>query len=251
MPSSLMSSTQKSSTSTPEKDLLQEQAAAMNRMYRWTRHVYDLSRKYYLLGRDKMLDGMDVNAGDQVLEVGCGTGRNLIRLAARCPQADFKGLDIAEVMIEQAGVSVRKNQLESHVELVCSPAEALFDTQIFPETEVFDTIYFSYSLSMIPTWEQALEAAWSRLKPGGELHVVDFWDQSGWPKWFAGLLTKWLSLFGVHFREELLEKLKSWDVEGKCRLEISSICRNYAYHARLKSVSESMQIANIQDSSDS
>jgi hypothetical protein len=31
------------------------QAAAMDRMYRLTRHVYDLTRAYYLLGRDRML----------------------------------------------------------------------------------------------------------------------------------------------------------------------------------------------------
>ena len=31
------------------------QAAAMDRMYRLTRHVYDATRRYYLLGRDRML----------------------------------------------------------------------------------------------------------------------------------------------------------------------------------------------------
>ena len=29
-------------------------AVAMDRMYRWQRHIYDVTRKYYLLGRDAL-----------------------------------------------------------------------------------------------------------------------------------------------------------------------------------------------------
>jgi len=45
----------------------------MDRMYRYTRHVYDLSRKYYLFGRDRLLRKMQIAEGDRVIEVGCGT----------------------------------------------------------------------------------------------------------------------------------------------------------------------------------
>jgi S-adenosylmethionine-diacylgycerolhomoserine-N-methlytransferase len=53
----------------------------MDEMYRWTRYVYDFTRKYYLLGRDRLLRDMELKPGDRVLEIGCGTARNLIRLA--------------------------------------------------------------------------------------------------------------------------------------------------------------------------
>ena len=53
------------------------QAEAMDAMYRYQRHIYDLTRKYYLFGRDRMIDRLAVPEGGTVLEVACGTGRNL------------------------------------------------------------------------------------------------------------------------------------------------------------------------------
>ena len=58
-------------------------AALMDGVYRGQRHIYDLTRKYYLLGRDRMIDELQPPVGGHVLEIGCGTGRNLIA-AARC-----------------------------------------------------------------------------------------------------------------------------------------------------------------------
>ncbi len=57
-------------------------AALMDGVYRRQRHFYDLTRKYYLLGRDRMIAGLGVPPNGTVLELGCGTGRNII-LAAR------------------------------------------------------------------------------------------------------------------------------------------------------------------------
>lgn len=220
-------------SSTSRIQTVHQQAEAMNRMYRWTRHIYDFSRKYYLLGRDRMLDGMEIHSGNRVLEVGCGTGRNLVRLAKRCPDARFYGVDIAQVMIEQAQVNIQKHSLESRVNLACCAAESLSDSDRFQDVDQFDIIFFSYSLSMIPTWEEALESAWKRLRTNGQLYVVDFWDQSGWPEWFAGMLTHWLRWFGVHFRPELLGTLKNWKEKGRAEMELISIQRNYAYLAKL------------------
>lgn len=180
-----------------------------------------------------MLDGMAIKPGNRILEIGCGTGRNLVRLAKRCPDAQFYGLDIAQVMIEQARLNFRKHNLESKVILECCAAESLNDPDRFQDVQQFDIIYFSYSLSMIPTWESALDSAWRRLKIGGQLYVVDFWDQSGWPDWFAKMLTHWLKWFGVYFRPELLSALKSWEEQGKAEMELISIQRNYAYLAKL------------------
>ena len=47
----------------------------MDRMYRLQRYFYDATRKYYLLGRDRLLNEMDIQPGQHVLEAGCGTAR--------------------------------------------------------------------------------------------------------------------------------------------------------------------------------
>ena len=54
-----------------------DHAARMDRMYRYQRHIYDLTRKYYLLGRDRAIRDLQVPVDGTLLEVGCGTGRNL------------------------------------------------------------------------------------------------------------------------------------------------------------------------------
>ena len=58
----------------------------MDRMYRLQRYFYDITRKYYLLGRDRLLREMDLAPDARVLEIGCGTARNLICLARQRPQ---------------------------------------------------------------------------------------------------------------------------------------------------------------------
>ena len=56
-----------------------DHAAAMDRMYRLTRHIYDITRRYYLLGRDRLLERVVTASDSATLEVGCGTARNLIQ----------------------------------------------------------------------------------------------------------------------------------------------------------------------------
>src|SRR5215469_11694523 len=67
----------------------------MNKMYRWQRYIYDFTRRYYLLGRDRMLAELRPAAGATILEIGSGTGRNLICAATRYPNARFFGIDVS------------------------------------------------------------------------------------------------------------------------------------------------------------
>ena len=53
-------------------------AELMDRVYRSQSGIYDLSRKYYLLGRDQLIEALEPPAGGRVLEIGCGTARNLV-----------------------------------------------------------------------------------------------------------------------------------------------------------------------------
>ena len=81
----------------------------MDRMYHLQRHFYDATRKYYLLGRDQLLRELNVRPGETVLEVGCGTGRNLVILAKRLDQPYRFG--------ERAIQTIRERFLpEHHVE---------------------------------------------------------------------------------------------------------------------------------------
>jgi len=206
----------------------------MDRMYRWTRYIYDLTRKYYLLGRDRLLRDMELQPGDRVLEIGCGTARNLILLAKQRPDIHCYGLDVSTEMLDTAAAQVKRHGLESRITLRHCFAEQLDHQKTFGLDAPFDAAFFSYSLSMIPTWPQAIDAALANLKPRAAFYVVDFWDQADWPRWFRALLKGWLDLFHVHYRPELLEHLRQLEVKGVGKLTLQSVARHYAYLATFR-----------------
>lgn len=178
-------------------------AALMDGVYRWQRHIYDATRKYYLLGRDRMIAGLDVPPGGAVLELGCGTGRNLSLAARRYPRARFYGLDISAEMLATADATLSRRAFRDRIALARADATR-FDAQALFGRAAFDRIFVSYALSMIPGWERTVDAALAALSPGGSLHVVDFGQQERLPGWFAAMLRAWLARFHVAPRADLV-----------------------------------------------
>ncbi len=207
----------------------------MDRMYRYQRYFYDLTRKYYLLGRDRLINEMKISDGENVLEIGCGTGRNLIILAKKYPEANFFGLDASKDMIKTAQKKIEINGLEN-IKLQTSLADIFrFDETFFLDNK-FDVIFFSYSISMIPVWKQSIINALENLKSGKHLYFVDFYDQGDLPDWFRKLLTFWLSKFGVEYRQELipyLEGLRNKKVEN---FILKPLYRGYSFIGDLKKI---------------
>jgi S-adenosylmethionine-diacylgycerolhomoserine-N-methlytransferase len=184
-----------------------DHAELMDSVYRYQRYIYDFTRKYYLFGRDRLIDGMAPKPASRIVEIGCGTARNLIRLARRYKDARLFGLDASEAMLETAAGAITKAGFGARIRLAHGYAEAL-TPQMFGPAEPFDEAVFSYSLSMIPDWKQALGAAGGTLAPGGRIHIVDFGDLAGLPAPVRTVLLRWLGLFHVAPRTELLRVLE-------------------------------------------
>jgi S-adenosylmethionine-diacylgycerolhomoserine-N-methlytransferase len=168
----------------------------MDRMYRFTRHVYDVTRRYYLLGRDRLLERVVTARNTATLEVGCGTARNLIKLARRPQPGLLCGVDASQEMLDTAAASIARTRVPAAglepIRLRQGLAEELDARALFGLERPFDTIFFSYCLSMVPTWPGAIEAALANLRPGGRMLIVDFWDQRELPGVFAAGLKRWL-----------------------------------------------------------
>jgi S-adenosylmethionine-diacylgycerolhomoserine-N-methlytransferase len=180
----------------------------MDKVYRRQRHIYDFTRKYYLLGRDRLVKELDAKPGDRIVEIGCGTARNLIRIAETYPGAKLYGLDASAAMLRTAEESVARAGLTGRITLQHALAENL-TPDLFGLEQPFDHAIFSYSLSMIPDWRGALRQAAQNVGTDGFIHVVDFGDlKSLWPLAERGLRA-WLSLFHVSPRDELLSLLES------------------------------------------
>ncbi len=202
-------------------------AGLMDRIYRHQRHIYDASRKFYLLGRDQLIDGLQPPSGGTVLEIGCGTGRNLIRIAERYPSCACYGLDVSSAMLTTAQRSVGKAGLEGRIRLALADATD-FDPQALFGLPGFDRIVISYALSMIPPWQGVVAEALRRVAPGGALHVVDFGDQAGLPAPFKAVLLRWLALFHVTPRENLPETMRILAEAAGTEHHVAAPYRGYA-----------------------
>ena len=177
-------------------------SALMDGVYRRQRHFYDVTRKFFLLGRDRLIAELAPPPGARVLEIGCGTGRNMIVAARRYPQAHFYGLDISAQMLATARESVARAGLEGRITLAQGDATD-FDAQALFGVAAFERVFFSYSLSMIPDWRGALAQGAAATAAGGALHVVDFGRQEGLPGVAKAGLRRWLALFHVAPRDGL------------------------------------------------
>lgn len=250
--------------SLPAKDLAESETTkiAMDNMYRWTRHIYDASRKYYLLGRDHLIQKLNPEKTDLVCEVGCGTARNLLKMAKYWPDAAYFGIDASDEMLKTAEKSIRQEKL-NHPLTLPSPqrgegyeglandsepsrswvggkikvaqgyAQSFNPEKIFDVTQ-FDKIVFSYALSIIPPWRESIDHALNLLKPGGEIHIVDFGSQNGMPRLFRKLLFWWLSMFHVYYKPEIENYLQRLAHEKKGALRIEPLYNGYSYYAVFK-----------------
>jgi S-adenosylmethionine-diacylgycerolhomoserine-N-methlytransferase len=206
--------------------------ALMDRIYRRQRHIYDASRKFYLLGRDGLIAGLSPPPGGSVLEIGCGTGRNLVKIARIYPDTLCHGLDLSAEMLDTASSAVAWAGLGHRIRLAKADATS-FDPVVLFGRPSFDRIVISYALSMIPPWREALRKAAGCLAPGGSLHIVDFGDQAGLPTLFRVALDRWLALFHVTPRLTLAAELAELAGSKGLRCRTLSRFRGYALFAML------------------
>lgn len=217
-----------------EPDIAHQAAARhMDGIYRYQRHIYDATRKFYLLGRDRLIEDLQPPAGGRVLEVACGTGRNLIRAARQYPDASFYGFDVSAEMLATARRSIASAGL-SHRIIVAQGDAAAFDSRALFGVDGFDRVFISYALSMIPPWQRALEQALKAVAPDGSLHVVDFGCQQGWPRWFHMGLQAWLARFSVTPRVDLQVAMQRAASASNRTLRFAPLFADYARYGVIR-----------------
>ena len=141
-------------------------SAAYDRVARW----YSLFEPVYLIfppARRRAVLALDLKAGDVVLEIGAGTGRNFrYMLEAVGPTGTVIGVDASAGMLAEAEKLIEREGW-SNVELLRQDA-----AQLELEHDV-DAVLFSLSYSAMPEPRPALASAWQRLRAGGRVVVMD------------------------------------------------------------------------------
>lgn len=157
-----------------------EQRKRMNRMYEAVLPIYDLTRRYWLLGREQALQQLGTEPWQSLVEIGCGTGRNLRKLQRGRPEAEFGGADIADAMLKEA----RRQCPWGH--FAQGAAESVDIEGILGKKP--DRILLSYCMSMFHEPSAALENARRAVAPGGRVVVADFGRMERWhPLAFRGM----------------------------------------------------------------
>jgi S-adenosylmethionine-diacylgycerolhomoserine-N-methlytransferase len=200
----------------------------MDRMYRPQKLVYDLTRRYYLIGRDRLIEGLAMRPGERLLDLGCGTGRNLALTARRWPGTMLLGVDAAAPMLEVAEARIARDGLAGRARLARGIGESLDVEALFGEPPGLDHVTISYALSMMDDPVAALDRALAVLRPGGRLHIVDFGPMTGVPAPLRAGLRAWLAAFHVHHRPEVEAHLRAAQADGAGRLAAERLLGGYA-----------------------
>lgn len=182
----------------------------VNAYYKFHSKIYDLTRWSILFGRNTIVEQLpEFEAKDlSILELGCGTGHHLKKLANYYPDSEIIGVDNSEDMIKRASRRISGfDQIE---------VERVSCQEFLPKKDKYDLIFCSYSLSMFGEYHDFLVRINESLKDGGILVAVDF-DKSPfaffekWMRWnhvdISGDLFKQLQ---VLYKEQTYETKKAY-----------------------------------------
>lgn len=160
--------------------------------------IYDLTRWSFLFGRESLLDIIpDLPSQPTILEIGCGTGKNIQRMEYHFPDAKIIGLDLSPEMLDKADQRLqRSKQVELKLER--------YNADSF-DYNSFDLILLSYSLTMFgDQTDMIFNPILEDLKPNGYIAVVDF-NTSPF-NWFR----RWMEFNHVNFSGHLLPLLRKY-----------------------------------------
>ncbi|HEX8844538.1 MAG TPA: class I SAM-dependent methyltransferase [Pyrinomonadaceae bacterium] len=117
--------------------------------------------------RGKAINRLELKPGGRVLEVGCGTGRNLaLMVEAVGAGGHVYGVDLSEGMLDKSRALCARSGWRN---VTLARADAVDYT--LPET--VDAALFSLSYAVMPHHKEVLRRAWDQLRPGGYLVIMD------------------------------------------------------------------------------
>lgn len=195
--------------------------------YNFFSNFYDSSlEKLYFESRQRAVELLDLEAGQTLLDVACGTGANFKHIKAANAAVSIWGTDFSEGMLKKAQATTDRNKWE-HVGLFQADARELTTTLIKEKTGQnlsFDRVICVLGLSVIPEWEQVLDQILGLVKENGRIVIVDvFAEKRSFNTWLVEKIARadldrkiWQTLETKvdHFYQEYLP-VKESKVGGK------------------------------------
>ncbi len=182
----------------------------VRRLYDRVAPFYDLAAAPYgWSGAGRLVRGaigeLRLGPGDTVVDLGTGTGRNLIVLAELVgPDGRVIGVDISPGMLERARGKVERRGL-TNVEMV----EA--DMATFVPPAGTDGVLATFAIEMAPDYEEIIRRLAHQLSDGARISVCGLRHPDRWPEWVVRLGSAINRPFGV---SDAYRSHRPWEALG-------------------------------------
>ncbi len=148
----------------------------------WNAALYDQKHAFVFEYGKGLLAVLEPQAGERILDLGCGTGHLTQKIAAT--GAHVVGIDSSPEMIEQA------RKAYPDIEFLVA------DARDFSFPYRFDAVFSNATLHWIPEAEQVVERVSTALRPGGRL-VAEFGGKGNVASIVSALQEAMVELTGV------------------------------------------------------
>jgi S-adenosylmethionine-diacylgycerolhomoserine-N-methlytransferase len=157
-------------------------------------NVYDTSlEKLYAESRKRAVELLDLQSGQTIIDIACGTGANFKHIKATKIDLGIYGTDFSDGMLKKGQITIDKNNWND-ITLFQSDAREL--TPDFIKIQLKKELYFDriicfLGLSVIPDWEQVLDKMLLLLKENGKIVIVDvFAEKRDFNTWLVEKFAK-------------------------------------------------------------
>jgi ubiquinone/menaquinone biosynthesis C-methylase UbiE len=155
----------------------------------WLTPLYDPALKWLFREsrfKRRLIEQAQIQLGHRVLDLGCGTGTLTILVKQRHPETEVVGLDVDAQALEIA----RKKAAKADVDITWHQGAG--HRLPYPGNS-FDRVLSSLVFHHLTAEDKrrTSEEVFRVLRPGGELHVVDFGKPHNVPAFLLSLIVRW------------------------------------------------------------
>ena len=141
-------------------------------MFNDVAHRYDFLNRFLSCGidvywRKQLVNTLDIEVGDRILDVACGTG-DVSRAILKKHKAHMTGLDYASKMVERAKDKATALGFSNRVQFMQGDAETMPFAEGF-----FDKLCIAFGFRNMGHYDVALREFYRVLKPGGQLAILE------------------------------------------------------------------------------
>ena len=143
--------------------------------------------------RREAIQKLQLQPGDKVVDLGCGTGLNFNILQQKVgPKGKITGVDLSAEMLEQAKSRSNKNGWKN-VELVQSD---MAEFQIPDDT---DGVLSTMAITMSPEYDEVIKRVSASLGKGKRMSIFELQKPESWPEWLVKAMVKLLKPYGTRY----------------------------------------------------